>query len=504
MPQEEWARAGLGMQGGEVQVPSSLVTGLGAGRGATRLLLSRALAQELPRPYFCLECDATFSVLGGLADHVQAHTDSQHGQLREAAGADGFDLDGFEDSLKIEVDNFSQQARIKDLTQTDKYRIELRSYMHKEQFKDCQDEVPSLEKPFQCKECGKTFSRAHDLWGHHASYRGPAFKCNFQSCEEVFLRLPDFAVHYSAHGGQLLVIPDNAPEKKSLHITCPVCQTVVPGLYKLQRHKMKHDPELKYKCPACPKQFVKANTLRAHITNVHKSGSKPQKKCKKCDTVVFSENGLYAHMKNAHGEDNSHPCPVCGELFLHESQLKEHGLSHMDTAQQPKVKKEVEKVAAGKVMEKVNQCPECECDLLDGDTLVSHFAAEHSGSEPRYQCSECSGGGGTERFLSLEGARRHYRQTHRGRPHTCWVCKESFGQESALHLHLAAAHSEVVGSGGEEGPVQCRYGCCSAGTDHLRLLQYFCLTSLAGVIIRRTQLLCSTQHVLQFVDQRTV
>ena len=29
------------------------------------------------------------------------------------------------------------------------------------------------------------------------------------------------------------------------------------GLYKLQRHKMKHDPELKYKCPACPKQFVK-------------------------------------------------------------------------------------------------------------------------------------------------------------------------------------------------------------------------------------------------------
>ena len=65
-------------------------------------------------------------------------------------------------------------------------------------------------------------------------------------------------------------------------------------IYKLQRHKMKHDPELKYKCPACPKQFVKANTLRAHTSNVHK-GSKPQKKCKKCDAIVFSDNGLCAH-----------------------------------------------------------------------------------------------------------------------------------------------------------------------------------------------------------------
>lgn len=141
--------------------------------------------------------------------------------------------------------------------------------MHKEQFKDCIDEVPTLEKPFQCKECNKTFERAHDLWGHHASFRGPAFKCNFQSCEEVFLRLPDFAVHYSGHAGIDLVIPESSAEKKALHITCPVCSTVVPGLYKLQRHKMKHDPELKYKCPACPKQFVKANTLRMHISNVH-------------------------------------------------------------------------------------------------------------------------------------------------------------------------------------------------------------------------------------------
>ena len=210
---------------------------------------------------------------------------------------------------------------------------------------------------------------------------------------------------------------------------------------------MKHDPELKYKCPACPKQFVKANTLRAHISNVHK-GSKPQKKCKKCDVTVFSENGLYAHMKQVHGEEVSHPCPECGEIFLVESHLKEHRLRHLA----PKVQ--------GLKEEKVQRstkCPECEQDLETGDTLVSHFASVHPGQEARFQCSECSGGAGgeqelsaggaggeQERFLSLAGARRHYRLQHKSRPHVCWICKESFAREEVLHLHLVSSHVEVT------------------------------------------------------------
>ena len=279
LTQEEWARGGLGVCGGEVQVPAPLVAGIGVGRGQTKVLVSKALAVDLPRPYFCLECDQSFGSLSSLADHLQRHLDGKKkGKKDNSTGDHDFAVPDFESPIKGEERSLKEQPRIRDLTHTDKYRIELRSYMHQEQFKDCRNEVPSLEKPFQCKECNKTFARAHDLWGHHASYRGPAFKCNFQSCEEVFLRLPDFAVHYSAHGGQRLIVPDSAAEKKTLHITCPVCQTIVPGLYKLQRHKMKHDPELKYKCPACPKQFVKANTLRAHISNVH-NGSKPQKKC---------------------------------------------------------------------------------------------------------------------------------------------------------------------------------------------------------------------------------
>lgn len=49
------------------------------------------------------------------------------------------------DSLKCEAGGLAgPELRVKDVTETDLYRIELRSYMHKEQFKDCANEVVHL------------------------------------------------------------------------------------------------------------------------------------------------------------------------------------------------------------------------------------------------------------------------------------------------------------------------------------------------------------------------
>ena len=192
------------------------------------------------------------------------------------------------------ADKFSQISEDLNLGDEEsvRYRLEFKSFMHREQFRQHINDVPTLDQPFQCTECRKTFASAHDLWGHQTSVGSATFACNYRSCTEVFLKLTDFAVHYAAHGGERLHIPSSLAGKKGLHITCPVCTTVVPGLYKLARHKMKHDAELKYKCPACPKQFVKANTLRSHITNVHKGKQKVQKECTLCDAVSTSKTNI--------------------------------------------------------------------------------------------------------------------------------------------------------------------------------------------------------------------
>lgn len=508
--QQEWASGGLVVSNEVVQIPNDLVGGVGVGSKESRVIISKALSGDMFFSHFCLDCEKGFNNIGLLIDHCESHAErdkvNEERNDRNVQLDDSFtNIEGYnyENVLKVKGTGLAEQARIKDLNQSDKYRIELRSYMHKEQFKDCIDEVPTLEKPFQCKECNKTFERAHDLWGHHASFRGPAFKCNFQSCEEVFLRLPDFAVHYSAHAGVELEIPESSADKKTLHITCPVCSTVVPGLYKLQRHKMKHDPELKYKCPACPKQFVKANTLRMHISNVHK-GSKPQKKCKLCDAVLFSESGLYAHMKAAHNSEDRFSCELCGEIFLTESQLKEHSLSHADPlhwehvcekCNKPFFKKsllvahlqlasrnggicpqeyvEIDPRKSGKKMKKPSKsiCTECDVILEENTTLADHFKIVHPGVQQRFQCSECDLSD-SEKFLSLYGARKHYRLVHKNRPHTCWVCKDTYTRDTALHIHISNMHPDVVGVPSQQGePVQCLH-CHAVFSDHMERITH--------------------------------
>ena len=54
-----------------VQVPESLVAGLGAGQGVGRVLVSRGLAGDLARPYFCTDCGHGSGSVGGLIEHVQ-------------------------------------------------------------------------------------------------------------------------------------------------------------------------------------------------------------------------------------------------------------------------------------------------------------------------------------------------------------------------------------------------------------------------------------------------
>ena len=412
-----------------------------------RWFFSQALAEDLARKYNCLDCPQSFENLSDLIDHSEEHCNHEENVNTNTEGSDeAFEKEesgGLELGQTFLRNKFPEGLDESNLKDSDKYRIELRSYMHKEQFKDCIDEVPSLDKPFQCKECNKTFERAHDLWGHHASFRGPAFKCNYQDCQEVFLRLPDFAVHYSAHGGVELVIPESSAEKKTVHITCPVCQTVVPGLYKLQRHKMKHDPELKYKCPACPKQFVKANTLRMHIANVHKTEKyPPSAKQSKAGGPVLVEARL--------------ACGACGEVFSSEQELRNH--------------REVEHLN--------RSCPECEERLEEKMTLVQHFNTSHPGQEQRFQCSDCPPQSGPK-LLSLEGARRHYRQLHTSRSYICWVCKETHTTESDLHHHLSQLHPEVVGSAEEQelGPVACLH-CSSLFSSHMERVAHTRLSHL--------------------------
>merc|ERR1712013_909999 len=103
---------------------------------------------------------------------------------------------------------------------------------------------------------------------------------------------------------------------------------------------------------------------------------------------------------------------------------------------------------------------------LDLGVEMKHYRKALETAEKNGTLERLSG----KRFLTLEGARRHYRQVHQGRPHVCWACKQSFGKEVALHAHLASDHPDVVGEE-EDGAVQCLH-CSQVFPSHMERVSH--------------------------------
>jgi len=365
LTQEEWASSGLTVLDGQVQVPETLVAGLAIGASRPKFLLSQGVCTDLAQySYLCLDCDASFNRLTELMSHAESHDPEfrrqnddniyMGQQLSPYATQENEETVGNKDEndslLKIEQSPtklsvkltkarmYHQEATEQDVRGS---RREFRAFMHKSQFKECENEVPSLDKPFQCGECNKCFESAMELWGHQNSFGTQTFDCNFGNCKEIFEKLGEFAVHYAGHAGQSLTIPGDAEGKRGLNIPCPVCNTIVTGLYKLQRHKMKHDPELKYKCPACPKQFVKANTMRRHINSIHK-GEKYQLKCHLCEIKISNRETLTQHLREVHAvspSEESLPltCLKCALVCSSIEELRLHETGHLAPSSVPGV-----------------------------------------------------------------------------------------------------------------------------------------------------------------------
>merc|ERR1719383_446391 len=84
------------------------------------------------------------------------------------------------------ADKFEKLKENLDSSDSQRQRLEFKAYVHREQFKECINDVTTLEKPFQCAECNKTFASAHELWGHQVSVGSQTFDCNYSSCKEIF------------------------------------------------------------------------------------------------------------------------------------------------------------------------------------------------------------------------------------------------------------------------------------------------------------------------------
>ncbi|XP_034030476.1 zinc finger protein 62 homolog [Thalassophryne amazonica] len=166
------------------------------------------------------------------------------------------------------------------------------------------------ERPYRCNLCPKAFKGSSALLYHQRSHSGEKpYKC--EDCGKAFKRSSLLQVHQSVHTGVRTFL-------------CPYCPLTFKWSSHYQYHLRQHTGECPYPCDSCPKAFKNSSSLRRH-KNVH-LGLKPYT-CTVCNKSFTQSTNLRQHMR-IHTGERPYICSECGRSFTHSSNLALHKNSH--------------------------------------------------------------------------------------------------------------------------------------------------------------------------------
>ncbi|XP_061476943.1 zinc finger protein 157-like isoform X2 [Rhineura floridana] len=148
-----------------------------------------------------------------------------------------------------------------------------------------QQRTDNGEKPYQCLECGKSFSWKKSFNAHQRIHNGEKlYQCS--ECGMSFTWKKSLTSHERIHTGKKLY-------------QCPECGKSFDKRTNFHNHQRIHTGEKPYQCLECGKRFSQSTNLTSH-QRIH-SGEKSYQ-CLECGKSFTWKKGLTSHQKIHTGE----------------------------------------------------------------------------------------------------------------------------------------------------------------------------------------------------------
>ncbi|GAB0097503.1 zinc finger protein 354A-like isoform X1 [Sergentomyia squamirostris] len=335
--------------------------------------------------FTCILCQAVFSILEDLNNHLPMHLDNSSVDLINSPDDDTTSVSHEMVEVKINDEN----------VETKKKRGRPKKIVTKGQ---------ETEKKYKCSQCPYTSKNASNLKKHLKTHTGfKPYECAL--CGKVYAEKYDLRIH--------LQLKHTKPEKKE---TCSFCGKTFNFMVRLQSHiRAIHRPREKISCFICGKLYSTRGGLYFHLKTHNKD---PETyKCDECNKSFEKQHYLQRHNRQVHTAARFF-CKWEGCIFrtVSRSVLVDHQRTH--TGEKPFL------------------CATCNRAFATKASLTSHISQRHR--PPTLQCNFCD-----KIFKVAATLRCHVSRIHMERKIICKICNKKYATKGDLTRHTKDSHANV-------------------------------------------------------------